>query len=231
MNIKIIKEEHQKLLDHEIGSRITVGSHMYGTNTQDSDYDMVCFYSEEALGVDRDLYLQGVDVSHVFQYDCHESNSQFIWTTYEQFFRNIFGGDSVLFLEAWIWGFQEHRPDLANEIRTYNILKCILGFVKRDLKYLKTSKDKGNRQHHIERGLYMAEKILNKQVPILSDLKSLPNDRPKEHMKDHRETLKNQLTEQYQNGNIKKYPVRNFNVNSLCRKLLNGMNTKEFKYE
>lgn len=231
MNIKINSTENDRLLKHEMGPRITVGSRMYGTHKEDSDYDIVCFYDEKALGVARSVLLEGIDLTHCFQYD--DLDHQYIWATNEQFGRNIWSGDSTLFCEAYMWGITGHcEEQLIKEMRTYNILKSFTGFCRRDIKYLGTSKDKGNRRFHIERGIYIAETLFNGNLPKLERLKDLPKDRPKKDMETHLKTLKKQLTDAYQNDTLTKYPVREYpyRSGSLCEKMIIACNTREFQY-
>ena len=169
MNIKIGKQEYERLLESE-EDRFIFGSKMYGTSAQDSDTDLMVFYDSSALKFYGHEY--SLPFFHPFQYDCKETSSQYLFTTETQFWRNLFSGDSVVNLELAMWSDNWLMPDEAKIrlFKTHKIIKSVLGYVKKDIKNVGTSRDKGNSAAHAARGLYVAEELLNDRIPELAQV-------------------------------------------------------------
>lgn len=76
MNIKINKEQHERLLPRCI-HQIPMGSHLYGTNNENSDLDILCIYKP----FENWQLLESLPNYHQYQYDCEETNTDFIYCT------------------------------------------------------------------------------------------------------------------------------------------------------
>ena len=225
MNIKITLEEHKQLLNWQLGTQV-VGSHLYGTNTDKSDTDILCFYDDRMF---VDCYNHFPNY-HQFQYDDVENNIQYLWTSIPQFWKNQISGDSaintdvVLFGDSWFKLWDDTKR--LKYCRTYKVIKSHLGFAKRDMKQYNKPKN----AFHVNRCLYIAECLIKNQMPSLTIIKNIEifnlND-----VQVLEKTLRKELNRLYDSGDILTYFIPEAaNSNPLYKKLLQSNNTREFKY-
>lgn len=113
-------------------------------------------------------------------------------------------------------------------LRTFKIIKAFIGFAKRDLKQIKSGK---NKLFHIQRGLYCAEGLLNNRLPVLSAFKGFSNQDIKilENEEIELRALCNELFDKNELTLFPKTPIIT-TKNSLGEKLIQANNIKEFKY-
>ena len=235
MNIVITKEEHSRLLQMEVG-RVVMGSTLYGTATDNSDIDYLCFYKKP--------YFWGTEYYpniHQFQYT--EDNVDYIWTNSEQFWRNQRSGDStinsdiVMFNKTpagnWTDGIMPMTGLALQYCRTYKVIKAFLGFAKRDLK-----DGSDHKITHAERSMHCAHHLLDNMLPNLTVIQEIygvnrfdTNLKAKiPEMLEYNKKLRTKLNGMYDSGELKMYYVPKTN-DLLLNKLLDSNNTKEFRYE
>ncbi len=238
MNIKINLEQASWLSDRQL-SRYTIGSHMYGTNKEGSDKDILVFY--KGFGMDIDACLA---VRHQFQYDDKKNNVQWIYTTIAQWWRNLLSGEStinadmVMFSDVLVsMGYQD--SDLLNVLRTYNTIKAYLGFAKRDIKDLKQGKGK-NKQFHAQRGILCADYLMRGQIPTKEDIQAIvPGAFDLEEIQFTEAMYRAKCNNLYDSGELTLFPkekllgLEKTDVieNELLSLYYNSMNIKEFRYE
>lgn len=230
MNIKISKEEHDYL--HKwIIREFVVGSHLYGTAKEGSDKDILCIYDIGPLMTYSPQYTEYLPNYHQFQYDDVENNIQYIYTTVEQFHKNLNSGDSTINADVIMF-----YPSVFNALRmcrTYNVIKAFIGFAKRDLKNPKGK----NKLFHAHRSLYCAKMLISGQLPTIDGIKGIADFPSSVHsLIQFEATLRDWLNELYDRGEIDRYyipalPKSLTPQNTLLVKLLQSNNTKEFKYD
>lgn len=230
MNIKISKTEHDYLNEHLIESFV-VGSHLYGTAKEGSDKDILCIYDIGPLMTYSPQYTEYLPNYHQFQYDDVENNRQYIYTTVEQFHKNLNSGDSTINADVIMF-----YPSVFNALRmcrTYNVIKAFIGFATRDLK-----KPEGkNKLFHAHRGLHCAASLMYDRLPAIEEINTLnSNIFPTEVLHIWCRELRNKCNKMFDNGELDRYyipalPKSLTPQNTLLVKLLQSNNTKEFKYE
>lgn len=232
MNIKIGKEQVKFLFDREI-SRTLCGSRLYGTHTEESDYDYLVFY--EPL----DANLEAIyTIQHQFQYD--ERNRQYNFTTINQYWRNLLSGnatinaDIALLPNELVQGTDEKK---LNTCRTYNIIKAYLGFAKRDIRDFKKGKGK-NKLFHIQRGLLFADCLMRNQVPILEDIQAIKVGLfTIEELEKNEAEYRKECNNLFEKNELTMYPRKpptrpeySGVHKDLLELQINSMNIKEFRY-
>jgi len=230
MNIHISKHEHEMLLEHKIEEYL-IGSHFYNTNIKDSDIDKLMIY-DDVIFDEEPIVTKCFPNIHQFQYKDVENNTDYIWTSLQQFWKNLYSGDSTINVEVVL--FDENFPNDFNKIsflRTYKIIKSFLGFAKRDLKQ---SNEGVHKVKHAYKGLYIAECLLYKSLPLKEYIKDIFNDenllKRKGELSNIHDILRNELNQFYNDGTIPTYYIPKIE-NSLYKKLIESNNIKEFKYQ
>ena len=162
MNIKINEEEYLELGLY-IENSYVIGSRLYNTHTEDSDYDILYIIKPF---LKSDNYYPNW---HQFQYDSEDGTRQNMFTTKERFYRNLFSGESTINADIIMFtDFDDLSPsEKLNYCRTYNVIKAFLGFAKRDLNRYNSGK---NKHFHAARSIYCAEKLMNNELPKLEEL-------------------------------------------------------------
>jgi len=220
MNIKINKTEFNELT--KIKSYI-VGSKLYKTDNPDSDTDYLVIY--EPIG-DSDIYYPNY---HQLQYDCIDSNSQYICITKRQFYKNLFSGDSTINADVVMFYNEYTDSEKLNICRTYNIIKAFIGFVKRDIRFLSQNRSS---LFHVNRGLYCAEKLLKNELPLLEDIKNLDICSDIHKLIEKNDSLRKEMNKLYESNVLTLYPKEIIcSVKSeLEKKIVESNNIKEFRY-
>lgn len=248
MNIKISKEEHTFLQEYVL-AKILMGSKMYGVDTEKSDTDYLCIYSTP-IEWNGNKFNAFPNI-HQFQYTDTESNTDYVYTSEDQFYVNLFSGDSTI--NADICLFSDKATVLGEVklyiLRTYKIIKAYLGFAKRDL----AKGAKLDSMCHGARSLVIAKFLLNGDLPTLINIQDIYLDLKYMHdtnksgltkevnrLKKLETQYRAELNTMLDNNEIQMYPDFNNHskllptsaepVDSLLFKLLNSNNTKEFKY-
>ena len=222
MNIKITKEQHERLckskyLEYEFGSRL------FGTYREDSDYDYMRVY--EYNSVFEETY-KGFPNVHCFQYDDAEKNSQYIWVTEEQFWANLFSGDGTIHSDILM--FSEYAgEEVLKMCRTFKIIRAYCGVSKRDLKL----HNGRNKLFHANRSLYIAECLINNILPTKEKIQEISlNLENKEVLLQKEIELRQKASDMYQNNLLDNYYIPKTG-DDLLDVLLQSNNTRQFKYE
>lgn len=229
MNIKITKEHHEEL-SKIYQEEYIFGSQLHGIATKDSDKDYIRIYDLETLAKEayKTCYIHLPNI-HSFQYDDVENNTQYVYMTYEQFWRNLWSGDGNMVADVVLLSGEWSEP--MSICRTYNIIKGYLGMARRDLK-LHGNKEK--KRFHAFRSLMMAEKLINNQQPSIQDIRELKNRElpSKEILSEKEKNLRGYLNEMLDNNDITRYPIAELpESNTLLELMFTSNNTKEFKYD
>jgi len=224
MNIKITEDELAEISLYVKESYI-IGSRMYNTHTEDSDTDVLYIITPF---LKSDEYYPNW---HQFQYDSADGKRQYMFTTKERFYRNLFSGESTINADVIMFtDFDNLSPsDKLNHCRTHNIIKAFLGFAKRDLKRYNVGK---NKHFHAARSIYCAEKLMDNELPRLEDLSTYVNlDIIK--LTHKCVELRNRCNNMMNNKELTMFPKELIfePKSSLERKIMEANNILEFKYE
>jgi hypothetical protein len=233
MNIIINKEEHLRLIRHEVGSRILFGSRMYKTYNENSDYDYLCFYSTTLF--EKYTLMDIYQPQHQFQYK--QDNNDYIWTNINQFYSNLWKGDSIINADIMLFGTKLNNIDsteneILTKLRTYKVIKAYLGFAKRDLKQHKEGLHK---LKHAQRCLYIAECLINNIYPSLYEIQNQKIG-DVQRLTVIEAELRFELNQMYDANLIPTYYVQTQSNDyndidiELYNKLITSLNTKQFKY-
>ena len=226
MNIKITKEEADFILKNHKLSQHLMGSRLYGTHKEDSDTDYLIMY--DSFHKSSDLYYPNY---HQFQYDDVENNTQYVFTSDSQFYKNLFSGDSTINADIIMFStLYGSESDRLNILRTYNIIKAYIGFAKRDLKSFKQNKGK-NKLFHAARGLYCAEELILNRLPKKEYL-SILNVFNFDELGMQEVRLRYQCNELFEQNDLTMYPKLPLvePVNNLEKLITEANNIREFKY-
>lgn len=89
MNIKITKEQHERL-SNQFFNEYIFGSQLHGIASEDSDEDYIRVYDfDDVFPLERYTLPYNLPNIHSFQYDDVENNKQYVWMSEEQFWRNL----------------------------------------------------------------------------------------------------------------------------------------------
>lgn len=227
MNIHINKKQHDYLSQLVVRTE-TIGSKLYGTNSDKSDTDLLCIYEMELNSLTN--YLTRFPSIHQFQYKDIDANIDYIYCTEQQFFHNQASGDSTINSDILLFNGQDDT--LLDMCATYKVIKGYLGFAKRDLKQYKEGKHK---IIHARRGLYCAEKLLNYEQPSVSDIQHFYTiEYDVTELIQYEKDLRSQLTYKLNKNEIQYHYIPQIidkdTDEYLFQILLNSNNIKEFKY-
>lgn len=222
MNIKISKEQHQRLcavsyIEYPFGSRL------FGTHTDESDYDYIRVYNYDEV-FDIKSYHPNI---HSFQYDDVENNSQYIWMTKEQFYGCMYSGDGTMQTDILMFSGKFTYEKALNVCRTYKVIKAYCGVAKRDVKLHNTDK----KRFHAQRSIYIASCLIKGELPKLDYIRNIPNNLLSRNtlIKLADETRK-EANQMYMDGKLNNYYVPKTD-DDLLNLMIGANNIKEFKYD
>lgn len=226
MNIKIDKIHHERLQENCI-HQIVMGSQLYGTNTKDSDKDVLCIYKP----LEHWNLLEELPNFHQFQYT--EEGVDYIYCTEGQFWKNQRSGDSTINSDIIMFSdvIVGNKHSKLLYCRTQKVVKAYIGFANRDIKqYGKINSDK--KYFHILRGLYTASCLLDGKLPDKEEIKRQRTDKylSIKELQDCQNELRNQCNTLYEKKVIENYYIEQTS-DELFNLLLNSNNTREFRYE
>lgn len=223
MNFKITKESNDEL-SKIFTKEYPFGSRLHGVATEESDYDYIRIIPESFYDrfTTKAKYLPNI---HSFQYEDIENNSQYVYLTETQFYRNLFSGDGNMIADIVL--LSGEFEDAMVLCRTYRIIKGFLGVAKRDLKLHGNIEKK---RFQSARCLYMARCLINNIQPKIEDIQMM-----KEHIiPDVKDLsfieleLRNVLNAMYNNNLITGFPV--FKEEDILVKIMTDANNmKEYR--
>lgn len=228
MNIKITKEQHNYLCDYDYKEYL-FGSQLHGIATKDSDFDYVRVIPD-TFYLRFNTLAKFLPNIHSWQMDLDE-NTQIVWMTETQFYRNLFSGDGNMLSDIVL--LSGKFEDALFLCRTYRIIKGFIGVAKRDLK-LHGNLDK--KKFHALRSLYMAEKLINNELPTVEGIQLLHQNYSgcylpsKEALQKREQELREKLNDMFNKKEISMYPKFK-EENSLVQTMTNTNQITEFKYE
>lgn len=230
MNYKITKEQHEKLLAYPYKEYL-FGSQLHGIANEDSDFDYVRIIPDSFYDNFNSLarYLPNI---HSFQYT-EGKEVQYLWMTETQFWKNFFSGDGNLHADIVLLSGEWGQAESLKLCYCYRVIKGFLGVTKRDLKLHKDWKKK---VFHSLRSLYMAEKLMKKELPTVSDIKELYNEflsgnHPStQELEKKEKELRAQLNDMLNKGEIDLFPHFK-ESDELVQIMASSNNIREFRYE
>jgi len=238
MNIHFTDKKLFDKLKKATIAKVIVGSHMYGTNNENSDIDYLYIYatSENEL-------MSFIQTNHQLQYK--EEGIDYNFVSLNSFLKNIFNGDSsinfeVIASDSLIGTDLEWLCSHKDTFITYNMIRSYLGLCRRDIKYYnkcETDYDKTKKLRHIIRGYIYAKKMVShlfdfnacNDTLLNIKLDISTNIQLREYEKKISD-LRNELTEKFNNKTLGY--AQNINVEAgikLNTNLCNFMKTNEFK--
>lgn len=163
MNFKITKESNDEL-SKIFTKEYPFGSRLHGVATEESDYDYIRIIPESFYDrfTTKAKYLPNI---HSFQYEDIENNTQYVYLTETQFYRNLFSGDGNMIADIVL--LSNDFEDAMVLCRTYRIIKGFLGVAKRDLKLHGNIEKK---RFQSSRCIYMARCLMYNIKPSVSDI-------------------------------------------------------------
>jgi len=231
MNIKITKEQHERLcnLDYE---EYLFGSQLHGIANENSDFDYVRVISDDFYGNFKSLakFLPNI---HSFQYT-ESKEKQYLWMTETQFYRGLFSGDGNLLADIIL--LNETHKEYKNRLhlcRCYRVIKGYIGVAKRDLRL---HGDWNKKLFHALRSLYMAEKLIDNKLPTVDGIKILyknyseSNLPSKNTLVEREKLLRERLNNMLNKNEITLFPIFD-EADDLVNLMSRNNNTKEFRYE
>lgn len=162
MNIHFTDKELFERLKNATLAKVRVGSHLYGTNNENSDEDLLYIYATSENELKSFIW-----TNHQLQYKEEGIDHNFV--SLHTFIRNIVNGDSTINFEVvhsdelkgtWL-GFMH---ELRNSFNTYTIIRSYNGFAKRDCKHFSKANndyEKRKRFGHIVRGHVYAKMLMD----------------------------------------------------------------------
>lgn len=226
MNVKITKEQHEKLckLDYE---EYLFGSQLHGIANKESDFDYVRVISDEFY-LSFTSFARFLPNIHSWQADFE--GVQYIWMTETQFWRGFFSGDGNNLADIVLLSSRFENPLFLS--RSYKVCKAFVGVARRDLKLHPNNEKK---KFHALRSMYMAEKLMDNELPTVEGIKLLHKNYSgcylptTEALNKKEQELRIRLNEMLDKGELDMYP-RFSEENELVQIIVNSNNVREFKY-
>lgn len=145
--------------------QIEFGSFLYGLKDRNSDTDILVIYSPS-----HQEQLSPFTSNYQFQYKDIDNNIDYIFTTPQNFIKNLMSGDSTINYEVIYDDVIKNTPilsflyEMKESFNTYNVVKSYLGMARRDLNSVNkegSDRDKNKRIIHAYRGLQSAKNVLS----------------------------------------------------------------------
>lgn len=164
MNIHFTDKGLFENLKNATLAKVRVGSHLYGTDNENSDEDFLYIYATSENELKSFVW-----TNHQLQYKEEGVDHNFV--SLHTFVRNIINGDSTINFEVvhsdelkkTHLGFMHVYRDYFN---TYTIIRSYNGFARRDCKHFTkatTPYEKRKRFGHIVRGYVYAKLLMNRE--------------------------------------------------------------------
>lgn len=158
-------------------AKIPFGSHCYGTANKNSDRDYLCILKQDT----GDLILR---------YDLYRTED-LTYVGVDSFWKTVHNGAEQVYFEAMHTPeFGPYLPFYGSLIHFYNdrVARMYVGYARRDLK-----QDPTGRLFHINRCLYMAKKVMKKELIDLKEIGKIELETDIEKLKAEMTKLRNEL--------------------------------------
>lgn len=164
MNIHFTDTELFEQLKAATLAKVRVGSHLYGTNNENSDEDFLYIYATSNSELNS-----FITTHHQLQYKQNNTDHNFV--SLHSFLRNAINGDSPINFEVIQSSELMGTPlqflhKFKDAFLTYTVIRSYNGLVKRDIKHYskaQTDYEKQKRYGHIVRGILYTDLMLKKQ--------------------------------------------------------------------
>jgi hypothetical protein len=222
MNVKITKEEHERLCRSQF-IEYTFGSRLFKTHTTDSDLDLMRVYDYNTVFSHGDYHMPNI---HSFQYDDVENKTQYLWLTQRQFWQNLYSGDGTMQSDVVLFSGKWDEAEALLLCRTFKVIKAYCGVAKRDLKLHKDPK----KIFHAHRSLYIAKKLIEREMPCIEDIQDIKeNPFEPETLQLMEKDFRAQAARLYESHGLHNYTIP-VTIDSLLNKMLEANNIREFRY-
>jgi hypothetical protein len=222
MNVKITKEDHDRLCKVEY-TEYLFGSRLFGTHTEDSDFDYIRVYKYNDVFTDPHYHLPNI---HSFQFDDSENNTQYVWMTEHQFWNNLYSGDGTMQSDIVMFSGLWMESEILTLCRTYKVIRAYCGVAKRDVTLHGKNRKK---RFHAERSLYIAESLIDNKVPDLSVIQTFKGNSDVATLISESKELRRIASSMYEKKSLHNYHIP-ITSDSLLNKMLDANNIREFKY-
>lgn len=225
MHLPISKEQHERLCKVSYDEYV-YGSHLFKTNNENSDLDIVRVYNYDDVFTTKS-YLPNING---FNYTDKENNTDIVWVTKEQFWSDIYNGAGTIMLDIYIFS-GKFDIDIT-DIYTRKIILAYLGVCKRDITQHKGNKKK---KRNAIRCLIIASQILLKNVLTIETLNSFLNFKnidlySDKEILEQEKMYRQQLIELYDKEEINNYKLTKTN-DDLLNQMLECNNMKHFIFK
>lgn len=230
MNIHINEDEFNELKNYIVGE-YQFGSVLYGLNNEKSDKDILYLYENPN---NWDETLRFYNINNQFQYKDVDNNIDYIFSSVDQFWKNLTTGDSTINCDIFLFN-KDFNNAIDSEyrlkfIRTYRIMKAYLGLAKRDF----NQHNKGiHKLIHGARSLYMTETLINNELPTINGIQEYVKNislEDRTNLIDKEIELRKKITNMLDNKEITHYYIPKIS-DKLLYKMMQSINTIEFKYD
>ena len=171
MNIHITKEQFNQLDHGRLSKKFLIGSKLYGHDTENSDTDYLYWYYPDADNLILDvLNSYGIYPNLQLQYKDLENKVDHVFTSVSQFYMNLFSGDSQINVEVALF-----YPGILHDqkfLRSYKILRGLIGVAKRDMQNSKGGQNIEKVKHALKM-IYLAKSIYLNETPSKDVIKDI----------------------------------------------------------
>jgi len=222
MNIPINKEQAHRLFAH-VKQQFLYGSRLFGTHTEESDYDLVMLYHYDDV-FEENHYLPNI---HSFQYNNEEENADIIFMTYEQFWKSFYDADGTLYADIILFSGWFSNDEALRMCRAYKIIKGYCGTAKRDLTNVKEEK----LIRRSEKNLYIANCLLANKFPELKVIQTIyKNTYDVNYLRLNEKFIREEANELFNKNELSNYSIPT-TEDDLLNIMLHGNNLKEYIFK
>lgn len=162
MNIHFTDKNLFENLKNATLAKVRIGSHLYGTNNENSDIDYLYIYATSQNELNSFIW-----TNHQLQYKEDGIDHNFV--SLHSFIRNIINGDStinfkIVHSDELKGTCLEFLHTVRNSFNTYTMIRSYLGFARRDLKHIgkcNTTAEKLKKLEHIVRCSTFASHLMS----------------------------------------------------------------------
>ena len=222
MNIPINKEQADRLFA-QVKQQFLYGSRLFGTHTEESDYDIVMLYHYDDV-FEENYYLPNI---HSFQYTDAENNTDIIFMTYEQFWKSFYDADGTLYADIILFSEWFSNDEALRMCRAYKIIKGYCGTAKRDLTNVKEEKV----IKRSAKNLYIAYCLLNNEFPNIKEIQKIYKEKHDvKYLLEQEIELRTKAQDLFNKNELPNYSIPTTD-DDLLNIMLHGNNLKEYIFK